>query len=109
MLRHYRWTTGHGEVAADAVTVRIGSDYHILEAAGLSRQPPTASVCWPERMFQAGRFHARSEGPFDPAVALDHAAVIAERYGFSRVVVSLQHRSLWNDAWGKLASQPGLD
>ena len=39
---------------------------------------------------------------FDPAVALDYANVIAERYGFKQVVVAIEDQSVWNEVWGDL-------
>ncbi len=48
------------------------------------------------------------EGPFEPAVALDYAEEMAALYGFPRVVVAIQERSLWDDAWGSLEPEPGF-
>jgi hypothetical protein len=96
-------------VATDAVIVGIGSDGPALEAAGLTAEPTLASVYWPERLFQGDKVEARMEGPFDPAAALDRADEIAKLYGFPRVVVAIQDRSLWEPAWGILADEPGYE
>ena len=49
------------------------------------------------------------EGPFDPAVALSYAEEIAKLYDYPRVVVAIHARALWNEAWGTLALERGLD
>ncbi|MHA6731600.1 hypothetical protein [Devosia sp. A369] len=105
----YLWTTDDDEVALDAVTVGIGFDSTALLAADLQAELHTAKVYWPERNYQGEKIHARSEGPFDPPVALSYAEIIAERYGFTRVVVSIQNRDLWHDSWGELREQEGFD
>jgi hypothetical protein len=104
----YQWTDGD-DTATDAVIVGIGSDSPAFEAASLTAEPILASVYWPERLFRGDKVDARMEGPFDPAVALSYAEEIAKLYDYPRVVVAIQARALWNDAWGTLAPQCGLD
>lgn len=108
-MHPYPWTTDDDEVALDAVTVGIGSDGEELMASGLTAEPPTANVYWPEIIYQGDKVQARSEGPFDPSVAMSYAEVIAERYGFHRVVIAIQDRELWHDSWGELREQEGFD
>jgi len=105
----YQWTTDDDEVVLDAVIVGIGSDGPALESAGLTAEPVLASVYWPQRMFQGDKVEARMEGPFEPAVAISFAEEIRQLYEFPRVVIAIQDRSLWNDAWGELAEHGGLD
>jgi hypothetical protein len=68
-----------------------------------------ASVYWPERLFQGDKVDAGMECPFDPAVALSYAEEIAKLYDYPRVVVAIHARALWNEAWGTLALERGLD
>lgn len=105
----YQWTDDDDEVPHDAVIVGIGSDGPALEAAGVTATPVLASVYWPSRLFRGDKVEARMEGPFEPPDALDYAQVIAKRFEFPRVVVSIQDRSLWHDEWGELAEFEGLD
>lgn len=109
MAGPYQWTDDEDEVATDAVIVGIASDSPALEAAGLTAEPTLASVYWPARMHQGDKVEARMEGPFEPAVALDYAEEIAKLYGFPRVVIAIQARELWEDHWGTLAPERGLD
>lgn len=104
----YLWTDGD-DTATDAVIVGIGSDSPSLEAAYLTAEPILATVYWPERLLQGDKVDARMEGPFDPAVALSYAEEIARLYEYPRVVVAIQAREVWNDAWGTLAPERGLD
>lgn len=105
----YQWTDDDEDVATDAVIVGIGSDGPVLEASGPTAAPTLASVYWPTRMFGGDKVEARMEGPFEPAMALSYAEVIAERYGFPRVVVAIQGRDLWDDRCGTLAPERGYD
>jgi len=105
----YQWTDDDDEVAFDAVIVGIGSDGPALEDAGLTAEPVLANVYWPERLFRGDKVEARMEGPFEPPVALTYAEEIRQLYEFPRVVIAIQDRSLWQDAWGKLAEFGGLD
>jgi len=107
-MRTYQWTSDDDEVATDAVVVGIGSDGPALVASALTEFPPLASVYWPARILQGDRVEARMEGPFEPAVALDYADEMAKLYGFPRVVVAIQSRDLWDDAWGSLEPNPGF-
>ena len=56
------------------------------------------------RSVISGRLHS----PFEPPVALTYAEEIRQLYEFPRVVIAIQHRSLWQDDWGKLAEFPGI-
>jgi hypothetical protein len=104
----YRWSDGD-DTATDAVIVGIACDSFEPEAAASIAGPILASVYWPQRLFQGDRVQARMEGPFEPAVALSYAEEIAKLYQFPRVVVAIQARTLWNDAWGTLAPHEGFD
>lgn len=105
----YQWTDSDEDTAGNAVIVGIGSDRPLTEAAGLTAGPVEASVHWPQRLFQGDKVEARMEGPFEPAVALSYAEEIAKLYELPCVVVAIQSRELWNDAWGKLAPKRGFD
>src|SRR5690349_16491999 len=107
-MRTYQWTSDDDEVATDAVIVGIGSDGPALTENELTEFPPLASVYWPSAILLGDRVEARMEGPFEPAVALDYAEEMAALYGFPRVVVAIQERSLWDDAWGSLEPEPGF-
>lgn len=105
----YQWSADDDDVATDSVIIGIGSDGPAFEAAGLTAEPTLASVYWPARIYQGDKVEARMEGPFEPADAIVYAQQIADRYGFPRVVVAIQHRSLWQPDWGTLANEPGFD
>jgi hypothetical protein len=105
----YQWTTDDDEVAFDAITVSIGSDAEVLEAIGLEPGEPTASVCWPDWHFQGDLVKSSGEGPYSVPDALERAEQLRARWGFPRVVISLQHRSIWRKEWGALADLEGLD
>lgn len=101
MKRRYLLILDDDESPADAVTVGVSGGVNLVDPLGVGPFP-TASVWWGETMHQGDKIQARMEGPFEPAVALDFADVIAERYGFKQVVVAIEDRSLWNAAWGDL-------
>ncbi|KFC62707.1 hypothetical protein FF80_03273 [Devosia sp. LC5] len=106
MASGYAWTDDEDHVAADAVTVSIGSDTRILKIAGLEFGTASAWVYWPGTMHHGEHIEPRAEGPFDDVgVALDYAAQMSALYGFNRVVVALQDEALWRDSWGELGSR----
>jgi len=107
-MRKYQWTSDDDGVVTDAVIVVIGPGGPALTDNELTAFPPLAVVYWPSVIMQGDRVEARMEGLFEPGVALDYAEEMAALYGFPRVVVAIQERSLWDDAWGLLEPEPGF-
>jgi len=109
MLRVYQWSDDEDEIAFDAITVGIGSDAAALEAAGLPVPDPVASIYWPDWITGGDKVRAAMEGPYEVAEALERAEMLCALWAFERVVVSLQSRSDWREAWGQLAEHAGFD
>lgn len=108
MTRRYQWSDDDDEIAFDAVTVGIGSDAAAFAAAGMVYGEQRASVMWPDRLHQGDKVVGAGEHCNSVPEALARADEIAALYGFQRVVISIQHRDLWDEAWGELADEPGI-
>ncbi len=108
MARAYQWTEDEDEIALDAVTVGISSDTRILKVGGLQFGQRQAQVYWPERPGNGNALAAGVEGPMSVEAALKRADELCHRYGFTRVVIYLQHRELWDDRWGSLTEAAGV-
>ena len=108
MARVYPWTENEDEVALDAITVGIRSDTRILTIAGLQFGQRDALISWPEWDTKSGLLPAGLEGPMAVREALKRAEYLKAIHRFERVVIWVQHRGLWDERWGQLASQAGF-
>ena len=106
MTRVYAWTEDEDEIALDAITVGIRSDTRILKVGGLQFGQRDAVIYWPDWTGGGTKVEAAIVGPFSVQDALDRAEQLCMKYRFRRVVIWLQHRELWDESWGKLASAP---
>ena len=104
----YQWTDDDDEVARDAIIVGIGSDEASFREAGLSFGPVLASIYWPDWISQGDKVLAALEGPYSVPEALKRAELLCALWAFNRVVIAIQSRDLWDDAWGTLADEPGI-
>lgn len=105
----YQWTEDEDDIALNAVTVGITSDTRILKVGGLQFGQRQGQVYWPERSEHDAVFAAGVEGPMSVELALQRADVLCREFGFQRVVLFLQHRELWDERWGILATTPSLN
>lgn len=105
----YAWTTDDDEVALDAITVGIGDDSVALAAAGMTPAEPTASIYWPDWISGGDKIKAALEGPYSVDEALRRAESLCYLWGYNRVVISLQDRSIWRREWGELREVEGLE
>jgi len=111
MTDAYQWTTDDDEIALDAVMVGIGGTSLNMLAAGLSYVEPTASIYWSAWLGPDGQVvNADGEpGPWRVLEALDRAEQFRIKFGFNRVVVTMEERGLWREEWGTLAETEGYD
>lgn len=111
MTDAYQWTTDDDEIALDAVIVGIGGTSSDMLAAGLSYVEPTASIYWSAWLGPDGQVvNADGEpGPWTVPEALDRAEQFQIKFGFPRVVVTMEERGIWRDEWGALAEMEGYD
>lgn len=105
----YRWTSNDDEVAHDAVIVGIGSDEVAFSAWGMDFGEVFASIYWPDRITQGDMVKASLEGPYTVPAALERAANLCALWTFERVVIAIQHRSIWRPEWGELHKIEGFD
>ena len=105
MTSIYHWTEDEDDIATDAVMLGISSDSRILTVGGLRFGEAKASIYWAAKGEAVA---AAVEGPYPVPVAIERANALCTQYGFNRVVVWLQHRELWSDAWGQLSEAPGI-
>lgn len=104
----YQWTTHDDEIAADAIMVGIGGTSADMMLFGLSYVEPTASIYWPDWFGPGGIVKAGGEmGPWLVPEALSRAEELRAQFGFPRVVVTMEERGMWRDAWGTLADDEG--
>ena len=110
MTDAHQWTTCDDEIALDAVIVGIGGTSSDMLAAGLSYVEPTASISWSAWLGPEGQVvNADGEpGPRTVPGALDRAERFRIKFGFPRVVVTMEERGIWRDEWGTLAKNGGL-
>jgi len=104
----YQWTDDDDEVALDAIIVGIGSDAPAFAEFGIEFGEVLASVYWPDWIAQGDKVSASLEGPYTVPDALERAEHLRAQWAFQRVVIAIQDRSLWDDAWGELAEFPGI-
>lgn len=109
MNEPYQWTTDDDEIAFDAITVGIGLDAELLRAFDLPVPETVASVYWPDWITQGDKVQSAMEGPYPVPAALERAELLCALWGFNRVVISIQSRALWEEAWGKLSELEGYD
>lgn len=95
----YAWTTDDDVVDLNAVTVSIGS----AEQDEGEWVDVGATVLWVERHGTPGG----AEDFDDIPAALERAEEARNQFGFPRVVISLDDRSIWKDDWGVLAAEAG--
>ena len=111
MTQPYQWTTDDDEIATDAVTVGIGGTSSIMLLVGMSYVEPTASLYWSAWLGPDGQItDAGGEpGPYTVPEALQRAEMLRVQFGFPRVVVTMEERGFWRDAWGRLSEREGYD
>ncbi len=107
--RIYRWTTDQDEISQDCIMVGIAGTSTDMLATGLSYVEPCASIYWGAQVTATGVFEIGSEmGPYSVLDALLRADQLAEKMGYTGVVIMLNEAGIWRAEWGILADREGL-
>lgn len=103
----YEWSTNDDDVAEDAIIVGIGGTSTSMLAAGLAYVEPRADIYWTAQVTSLGVFDAGGYAGWAVPEALDRAHELRIMMGVDRVVVAIEERGMWQEAWGRLAEREG--
>lgn len=104
----YQWSDDPDEpTPVGAIVISIASIE--FERTSDAWSETVANVYWADWITGGDRLKAELRGPHEVPAAIEQSLVFKQLWGFERVVIVLQDRSLWRAEWGELMPFPGFD
>lgn len=104
----YHWSDDPQEpTPPGAIVISIASIE--FEISGAAWSEPVANVYWVDWITDGDKLKSELRGPYSVSSAIEQSLIFKQLWGFERVVIRLQDRSLWRDEWGTLAPCPGYE